>query len=122
LELLGRAITGAEALGIPALLDPQDIAESRVDDKSMITYLSFFPAYIKSSKRLRNDIMEYKREKLEKKKLAAALAESESNLPESTEDDESKNAEIRSLQAKLNQKVSYFISGLTPLRMSRMKT
>ena len=100
MELLTRAIKGVENFGIPALLDPEDIANSLIDDRSMITYLSFYPAFIKSSKRLRNDISEYKKEMQEKKKRAKELRLNTSSQPPSNEGSE--NEEMQTTNESLN--------------------
>lgn len=61
-ELVTLALAHAEDLGVPRLLDPEDFVFQRVDNRSMITYLSFFPPLLrKEGHRLVYDISSYQR-------------------------------------------------------------
>lgn len=59
--MLTRAITEAEKYGIPPIIDPRDIADSLIDDRSMMSYLAFFPGRVKTGKRPKSQLENRKR-------------------------------------------------------------
>jgi len=96
-------------LGIPKVLDAQDVASSLPDEQSIMTYVSFFPIYYNNKKKREEEIRQHELQKLQvqaesQKNLQMALKEIEELKQEANK----YQNEIATLKAELEQTKAMF--------------